>query len=64
MNGFAQQQLEIGSKQPTHQFKHCNKCAASKPRRRYSDEFKQVVLRPLLGIKSLKKAKEFLAKCR
>lgn len=31
MNGFAQQQLEIGSKQPTHQFKHCDKCAASKP---------------------------------
>jgi hypothetical protein len=33
-------------------------------RRWYSNEFKQVVLRPLLGIKSLKKAKEFLAKCR
>jgi hypothetical protein len=33
------------------------------PRRRYSDEFKQVVLRPVLGVKSLKKAKEFLAKC-
>jgi len=32
-------------------------------RRRYSDEFKQVVLRPVLGAKSLKKAKEFLAKC-
>jgi hypothetical protein len=32
------------------------------PRRWYSDEFKQVVLRPVLGVESLKKAKEFLAK--
>ena len=31
MNGFAQQQLEIGSKQPTHQFKQCDKCDEAKP---------------------------------
>jgi hypothetical protein len=31
-------------------------------RRGYSDEFKQVVLRPVLGATSLKKAKKFLAK--
>ena len=30
----------------------------------YSDESYQVVLRPLLGVTSLKEAKEFLAKCR
>ena len=29
----------------------------------YSDESYQVVLRPLLGVTSLKKTKEFLAKC-
>ena len=33
-------------------------------RRWYSDEFKQMVLRPVLGVKSLKETKEFLAKCR
>ena len=31
MNGFAKQQLEIGSKQPTHKFKLCGRCEESKP---------------------------------
>lgn len=31
MNGFAKQQLEIGSKQPTHKFKECNQCNEMKP---------------------------------
>lgn len=30
MNGFAKQQLEIGSKQPIHQFKHCARCEETK----------------------------------
>ena len=31
MNGFVRRQLEIGSKQPIHQHKHCNKCDDIKP---------------------------------
>lgn len=31
MNGFVKQQLEIGSKQPIHQLKECNKCNEIKP---------------------------------
>jgi len=30
MNGFAKQQLEIGSKQPIHQFKQCARCEDTK----------------------------------
>ena len=31
MNGFVNRQLEIGSKQPIHQFKQCGKCQQDKP---------------------------------
>jgi hypothetical protein len=31
MNGFANQQLSIGSKQPVHQYKECNNCNETKP---------------------------------
>ena len=31
MSGFAKQQLEIGSKQPVHKHKLCNKCEEMKP---------------------------------
>jgi len=31
MSGFAKQQLEIGSKQPVHKYKLCNKCEEMKP---------------------------------
>lgn len=31
MSGFVKQQLAIGSKQPLHQHKLCNKCESMKP---------------------------------
>jgi formylmethanofuran dehydrogenase subunit E len=31
MNGFVAQQLTLGSKQPIHQLKQCNKCDEMKP---------------------------------
>jgi len=31
VNGFAKQQLSIGSKQPVHQHKECNNCNEMKP---------------------------------
>jgi len=31
VSGFAKQQLEIGSKQPVHKHKLCNKCEEMKP---------------------------------
>lgn len=31
MSGFVKQQLDIGSKQPLHQHKLCNKCESMKP---------------------------------
>ena len=31
MNGFVKQQLEIGSNQPIHKYKLCNKCGETKP---------------------------------
>lgn len=31
MNGFTKQQLEIGSRQPVHKYKLCNKCEEMKP---------------------------------
>jgi hypothetical protein len=31
MSGFVKQQLDIGSKQPQHQYKVCNKCESMKP---------------------------------
>jgi hypothetical protein len=31
VNGFAKQQLTIGSKQPVHQHKECNNCNEMKP---------------------------------
>jgi hypothetical protein len=31
MSGFAKRQLDIGSKQPLHKYKLCNKCDVEKP---------------------------------
>lgn len=31
MTGFVRHQLEIGSKQPVHKYKLCNKCEEQKP---------------------------------
>ena len=31
MNGFTRHQLEIGSKQPIHKYKLCNKCEEMRP---------------------------------
>jgi hypothetical protein len=31
MNGFVNRQLELGSKQPIHKYKLCNKCEELKP---------------------------------
>ena len=31
MNGFVNRQLQLGSKQPMHKYKLCNKCEELKP---------------------------------
>ena len=31
MNGFAKQQMDIGSRQPIHPLKLCNKCEEKRP---------------------------------
>ena len=31
MNGFVARQITLGSKQPTHQLKHCDRCEEKRP---------------------------------